>query len=110
MHALPLRLRRLAQQLQSALTSRILIEQAKGAIAHAHDISVDEAFTLLRAYARHTNQRPAPRRRPSRHRPELPARTPVPRRPRVAAAPRPRTPMCLSAVSGGGPKPVASPR
>jgi GAF domain-containing protein len=47
----------LAQQLQTALNSRILIEQAKGAIAHAHNISVDEAFTLLRAYARRTNQR-----------------------------------------------------
>ena len=47
----------LAQQLQTALKSRILIEQAKGAIAHAHNIGVDEAFTLLRAYARRTNQR-----------------------------------------------------
>ena len=47
----------LAQQLQTALNSRILIEQAKGAIAHAHNISVDEAFHLLRSYARHTNQR-----------------------------------------------------
>jgi GAF domain-containing protein len=47
----------LAQQLQTALNSRILIEQAKGAIAHAHNISVDQAFTLLRAYARRTNQR-----------------------------------------------------
>jgi GAF domain-containing protein len=47
----------LAQQLQAALNSRILIEQAKGAIAHAHNISVDEAFHLLRAYARRTNQR-----------------------------------------------------
>jgi transcriptional regulator with GAF, ATPase, and Fis domain len=47
----------LAQQLQTALNSRILIEQAKGAIAHAHKISADQAFTLLRAYARRTNQR-----------------------------------------------------
>ncbi|GAA2888096.1 transcriptional regulator [Actinoplanes cyaneus] len=47
----------LAQQLQTALNSRILIEQAKGAIAHAHHISGDEAFILLRAYARRTNQR-----------------------------------------------------
>jgi transcriptional regulator with GAF, ATPase, and Fis domain len=47
----------LTQQLQTALNSRILIEQAKGAIAHAHRISVDEAFNLLRAYARRTNQR-----------------------------------------------------
>jgi GAF domain-containing protein len=47
----------LTQQLQTALNTRVLIEQAKGAIAHAHNISVDEAFTLLRAYARQTNQR-----------------------------------------------------
>ncbi|MEV8509314.1 GAF and ANTAR domain-containing protein [Actinoplanes sp. NPDC051475] len=46
-----------AQQLQTALDSRVLIEQAKGAIAQAHNISVDQAFTLLRAYARRTNQR-----------------------------------------------------
>jgi GAF domain-containing protein len=47
----------LAQQLQNALNSRVLIEQAKGAIANAHNIGVDQAFTLLRAYARRTNQR-----------------------------------------------------
>lgn len=47
----------LTQQLQNALDSRVLIEQAKGAIAHAHNISTDQAFTLLRAYARRTNQR-----------------------------------------------------
>jgi transcriptional regulator with GAF, ATPase, and Fis domain len=47
----------LTQQLQTALDSRVLIEQAKGAIAQAHNISVDQAFTLLRAYARRTNQR-----------------------------------------------------
>jgi transcriptional regulator with GAF, ATPase, and Fis domain len=47
----------LVQQLQTALNSRTLIEQAKGAVAHAHNISVDQAFTLLRAYARSTNQR-----------------------------------------------------
>jgi len=44
------------EQLQNALNSRILIEQAKGVIAHQHTVSVDEAFALLRGYAR-TNQR-----------------------------------------------------
>ena len=39
-------------QLSNALNSRIVIEQAKGVIAHTHDMSVDEAFNLLRAYAR----------------------------------------------------------
>ncbi|MFI5897171.1 GAF domain-containing protein [Actinoplanes sp. NPDC051513] len=47
----------LSRQLQTALDSRILIEQAKGAIAQAHNISADQAFILLRAYARRTNQR-----------------------------------------------------
>ena len=44
------------QQLQNALNSRILIEQAKGVIAQRNTVSMDEAFTLLRSYARN-NQR-----------------------------------------------------
>jgi GAF domain-containing protein len=47
----------LTEQLQGALNSRIVIEQAKGAIAQAHGVSVDEAFTLIRNYARRTNHR-----------------------------------------------------
>ena len=39
-------------QLENALSSRVTIEQAKGFIAHRKDISVDEAFALLRAHAR----------------------------------------------------------
>lgn len=39
-------------QLQSALNSRVVIEQAKGVIAHTRRISVDDAFTVLRGYAR----------------------------------------------------------
>jgi GAF domain-containing protein len=47
----------LTEQLQGALNSRIVIEQAKGAVAQAHDITIDAAFTRLRAYARSNNRR-----------------------------------------------------
>jgi hypothetical protein len=47
----------LAEQLQSALNSRIVIEQAKGAVAQFRNVSVDDAFVLLRDYARRTKQR-----------------------------------------------------
>ena len=39
-------------QLQTALESRVVIEQAKGVIAEHNQVSVDEAFTVLRSYAR----------------------------------------------------------
>jgi AmiR/NasT family two-component response regulator len=34
------------------LTSRILVEQAKGFLRETLDVSVEEAFTLLRSYSR----------------------------------------------------------
>ncbi len=40
------------EQLSQALQSRIVIEQAKGVISHLHSISTDDAFTVLRSYAR----------------------------------------------------------
>ncbi len=47
----------LAEQLQIALNSRVVIEQAKGALAQAEHISPDDAFARLRTQARSTNQR-----------------------------------------------------
>jgi hypothetical protein len=39
-------------RLRSALTDRIVVEQAKGFLSARLDVSVDEAFSLLRGYAR----------------------------------------------------------
>ncbi len=47
----------LSEQLQAALNSRIVIEQAKGAVAQLHHVSVDDAFLMLRHYARSSQRR-----------------------------------------------------
>lgn len=47
----------LTEQLQGALNSRIIIEQAKGALAQVLGVSVDEAFRRIRAYSRNHNRR-----------------------------------------------------
>jgi GAF domain-containing protein len=43
------------EQLQRALNSRVLIEQAKGVIAHTANVSIDQAFSMLRSHARSHN-------------------------------------------------------
>ena len=47
----------LTEQLQAALNSRVVIEQAKGAIAQRFNVSIDAAFTVLRGYARRHNRK-----------------------------------------------------
>jgi GAF domain-containing protein len=47
----------LTEQLQGALNSRIVIEQAKGALSRLEGITVDEAFERLRERARSSRQR-----------------------------------------------------
>ncbi len=45
------------EQLESALRSRVVIEQAKGMLAEYLTTTVDEAFQLLRSYARNHNRK-----------------------------------------------------
>lgn len=44
------------EQLQNALNSRVMIEQAKGVLAERLQIGVADAFSLMRNYARNSNQ------------------------------------------------------
>ncbi|MEW6470950.1 MAG: GAF and ANTAR domain-containing protein [Actinomycetota bacterium] len=44
--------RRTTEQLREALESRIIIEQAKGMLASDYQISVDDAFAILRTHCR----------------------------------------------------------
>jgi len=47
----------LNHQLQGALDSRVIIEQAKGFIAATCDTTTSEGFDMLRDYARRTGRR-----------------------------------------------------
>ncbi len=42
-------------QLQTALNSRVIIEQAKGVLAERLNLSIDDAFHVLRGHARNNN-------------------------------------------------------
>lgn len=44
-------------QLTQALNSRIVIEQAKGVVGERENLTMEQAFTLLRSYARNHNLR-----------------------------------------------------
>lgn len=45
----------LSQQLQEALDSRVVIEQAKGITAQQHAVSIDQAYQRMRRHARTNN-------------------------------------------------------
>jgi ANTAR domain len=47
----------LSEQMQTALTHRAIIEQAKGVLAHQGDLSMHAVFDRLRSYARNRSKR-----------------------------------------------------
>ncbi|HUG07353.1 MAG TPA: GAF and ANTAR domain-containing protein [Acidimicrobiia bacterium] len=49
--------RTLISQLRTALETRVVIEQAKGIVAHEAELTMDEAFDRIRNHARSNNKR-----------------------------------------------------
>ncbi len=47
----------LTEQFQAALNSRVIIEQAKGMLAEYLNMTIDDAFQVLRSYARARNRK-----------------------------------------------------
>ena len=47
--------RQLSEQLQQALESRVVIEQAKGITAQQHSLTIDQAYQRMRRHARSNN-------------------------------------------------------
>jgi len=45
----------LSEQLQEALESRVVIEQAKGITAYKNAVTIDQAYQLMRRHARNNN-------------------------------------------------------
>lgn len=56
-HRVALESQIVSEQLSQALNSRIVIEQAKGMVAERHGLSMEDAFSALRSYARNNNIR-----------------------------------------------------
>jgi AmiR/NasT family two-component response regulator len=46
-----------AEQLQAALTTRVVIEQAKGVLAEFGKVDMEVAFGAMRAFARSSNRK-----------------------------------------------------
>ena len=55
----------LSEQLQHALESRVVIEQAKGITAFKNAVTVDQAYRLIRRHARNNPSRPQQQRQPT---------------------------------------------